>query len=117
MDTHVTHANTSLLIRWFQQELGGGESFEQLDQLAAGVGVGSGGVVVLDGFQGNRTPHTDSRVRGAVWGLSLATSRTHLYRAMLEGVAYGARAMVCVWGRVCMGCMGLVGIVEALLWL
>ena len=56
--------------------------------------VGSGGVIVFDGFQGNRTPHTDSSARGAVWGLSLGTSRAHMYRAVLEGVAYGTRAMV-----------------------
>ena len=93
-DAHDAHTDTYLRIRWFQKELGGGQSFRQLDVSAAGVGVGSGGVVVLDGFQGNRTPHTDSRVRGVVWGLSLATSQAHLYRAMLEGVAYGARAMV-----------------------
>ena len=56
----------------------------ELDAEAEAVEVGSGGVIVFDGFQGNRTPHTDSRARGAVWGLSLGSSRAHMYRGMLE---------------------------------
>ena len=85
---------TGSMLRWFQQELGGGRSLQELDAEAAAVQPGSGGVICFDGFQGNRTPHTDSRARGAVWGLSLGTSRAHMYRAMLEGSAFGTRAML-----------------------
>jgi ribulose kinase len=46
-------------------------------------------VIALDHFQGNRTPYTDSKSRGAVWGLSLHTSRGQLFRALMEGIAYG----------------------------
>jgi ribulose kinase len=86
--------STGSMLRWFQEELGGGRSLQELDEEASAVAVGSGGIVVFDGFQGNRTPHTDSAARGAVWGLSLGSSRAHMWRAMLEGVAYGTRAMV-----------------------
>jgi sugar (pentulose or hexulose) kinase len=43
----------------------------------------------VDYFQGNRTPHTDSLVRGMIWGLSLAHGEGHLFRAILEGICYG----------------------------
>jgi sugar (pentulose or hexulose) kinase len=86
--------STGSMLRWFQEEFGGGRTLQELDEEANRVPVGSGGVVVFDGFQGNRTPHTDSRARGAIWGMSLGTTRAHMWRAMLEGVAYGTRSMV-----------------------
>jgi xylulokinase len=40
---------------------------------------------------GERTPHADPFVRGAFTGLSLRHDRGALWRAMLEGVAFGLR--------------------------
>lgn len=65
-----------------------------LDREAASTPLGSDGLIVLDYFQGNRTPHTDAMARGAVWGLSLQSSRGHLFRALMEGIAYGLRDIV-----------------------
>jgi sugar (pentulose or hexulose) kinase len=45
--------------------------------------------VVLDYFQGNRTPYTDPLARGMVWGLSLSHGPGHLFRAIMEGICYG----------------------------
>lgn len=42
--------------------------------------------------QGSRTPHTDPLARGAFVGLSLAHTRAHIFRAILESVCYGTRA-------------------------
>ncbi|MBE0704215.1 MAG: xylulose kinase, partial [Afipia sp.] len=39
-------------------------------------------------------PHTDSLARGVVMGLSLATSRAHVFRAIMEGVAYGMKEIL-----------------------
>ncbi|MBA3947538.1 MAG: xylulose kinase [Herpetosiphonaceae bacterium] len=69
-------------------------AYTLLEAEAEQVPVGSDGLVVLDYFQGNRTPHTDSLARGAMWGLSLQTGRGHVYRAMMEGIAYGTRAIL-----------------------
>jgi sugar (pentulose or hexulose) kinase len=79
------------LVRWFVTELGGGQDAAALDTLAAAVPPGSDGVVALDTWQGSRTPHRDPRRRGAFTGLALGHGRAHLYRAMLESVAYGGR--------------------------
>ena len=67
----------------------GKSPFQILDQEAAQVPIGSEGLIVLDYFQGNRTPHIDAYARGAVWGLSLQSSRGHVFRALMEGIAYG----------------------------
>jgi sugar (pentulose or hexulose) kinase len=48
----------------------------------------------LDHFQGNRTPHTDPLSRGAFAGLTLRHTRGHMFRAALEGVAFGTRAVL-----------------------
>ena len=47
-------------------------------------------LIIQDHFQGNRTPHTDPRSRGAVHGLSLKHGRAHIFRASIEGVAFGS---------------------------
>ncbi|MBT2227924.1 ribulokinase [Nonomuraea sp. NEAU-A123] len=52
------------------------------------------GLIVLDYFMGNRTPLRDPRLRGAVLGLSLATTPEQVYRAAAEGVAYGTRQVI-----------------------
>ena len=40
---------------------------------------------------GERTPHPDPLARGAFVGLTVRHNRTHLTRAVLEGVAFGLR--------------------------
>jgi sugar (pentulose or hexulose) kinase len=48
--------------------------------------------------QGNRTPHTDALSRGALAGLTLAHSRGHVFRSLLEGVAMGTRLILDTMG-------------------
>lgn len=42
-------------------------------------------------LQGERTPHRDAALRGALLGLSLAHSRAHVTRAVLEGICFALR--------------------------
>ncbi|GAB5357886.1 hypothetical protein AAMO2058_000413100 [Amorphochlora amoebiformis] len=83
----------SMLV-WMRKMFAQGLTFQQLDREAAEVPIGSGGVLVFDCFQGSRTPYVDSKVRGAIIGLSLATTRQQLYRAGLESVAFATRLSV-----------------------
>jgi xylulokinase len=64
---------------------------EMLDQEAASVERGAGGVTFLPYLQGERTPHRDASARGALLGLSLAHTRAHVTRAVLEGVCFALR--------------------------
>jgi len=79
------------LVRWFCAELGGGLDAAALDKAAAPVRPGSDGIIALDTWQGSRTPFRDPHRRGAFTGLGLGHGRAHLYRAILESVAYGGR--------------------------
>ena len=55
---------------------------------------GAQGLLALDHFQGNRTPHKDPHARGAFIGLTLGHSRAHLLRSVYESVAFGTRQVL-----------------------
>jgi len=91
--------STGSIIQWFKSHfLQGLEAeattsdmsiYELMGQKAEDIQIGSEGLIVLDSFQGNRTPLVDSNLRGAIWGLSLRHRPEHIFRAIMEGVAYG----------------------------
>ena len=91
-------ASAGSILAWFRgecaRELPADRAYSVLDEEAQREPAGAGGLVALENFQGNRTPYTDSRVRGAVWGLSLATSRGQIWRALMEGIACGVRGIL-----------------------
>ena len=84
-------ATSGSLIRWFQEQLAGGTPLARLDEEAAAAGPGAGGVVALPYFLGEKTPINDPTATGAFVGLRLTHTRGHLFRAVLEGVAFGFR--------------------------
>ncbi|MDB4900662.1 MAG: xylulokinase, partial [Gemmatimonadetes bacterium] len=67
------------------------DAAKRLDVEAATVARGADGVTFLPYLQGERTPHRDAAARGAFVGLSLAHTRAHLTRAVLEGVCFALR--------------------------
>lgn len=64
------------------------DEYEMLGLEAAKVPVGSDGLIVLPYFMGERTPFWNPLARGVLFGLSLAHTRGHVYRAFLEGATY-----------------------------
>ncbi|NJO37033.1 MAG: FGGY-family carbohydrate kinase [Rhizobiales bacterium] len=62
-----------------------------LDRLAAGVGPGADGLVMLPYFLGEKTPIHDPDARGTLVGLGLHHDIGHLWRAALEAVVFGFR--------------------------
>jgi xylulokinase len=83
-------ATSGSFIRWFQRIVGG-PSLARLDREAEAAAPGSGGVVALPYLMGEKTPLNDPDARGAFTGLSLATGRGELFRAVLESIAFGFR--------------------------
>jgi len=68
--------------------------YEYLNNLASKIPVGSEGLIVLDYWQGNRNPYTDYTVQGAIWGLTLKHTTSHIFRAIMEGIAYGTKNII-----------------------
>ncbi|MEW5865754.1 MAG: FGGY-family carbohydrate kinase [Bacillota bacterium] len=71
-----------------------GDLYEIMNREAAEVPPGCEGLVVLDHWQGNRTPLRDPLSRGVVAGLSLKHGRGHLIRAIFEACAFGTRQIL-----------------------
>lgn len=92
-------ASTGSVVAWFKNQLAGEvrveaeqrgvDAYDILGDLAHDVPIGSEGLLVLDYFQGNRSPHTDPHARGAISGLSLSHGLGHLFRAVIEGICFG----------------------------
>ena len=89
-----TGANLAWFKRTFTKDLPETEAYRIFDREAANIPPGAGGLVALDYFQGNRTPYTDSKARGALWGLSLSSSRGQVFRALMESIAFGSRLIL-----------------------
>jgi ribulokinase len=81
------------IVKWFIKEFNitNENPFKFLGAEAAAIPKGSDGLLLLDFFQGNRTPYKDPNAKGVYYGLTLAHTRAHMYRAILEGVAFGMR--------------------------
>ena len=92
-------ASTGSVVAWFKNHFAGDavaeaerrgvDPYVVLNELARDVPIGSQGLVVLDYFQGNRSPYTDPLARGLITGLSLSHGPGHVFRAILEGICYG----------------------------
>jgi xylulokinase len=91
----LAYAKTAgVVLDWFQRELGGGMTLRQLDRLAARIPAGANGLAVLPHFEGMVSPVPDPRVRGVISGLALRHTRVHIYRAILEALAFALRENV-----------------------
>jgi len=82
-------AASGSIIKWFRQGFAPDVDYPTLDAEGAAVPPGSEGLVLLPYFLGEKTPINDPLARGILFGLTLTHSRAHVYRAILEGIAYG----------------------------
>ena len=85
--------STGSVINWLKN-LFGESDYEALNRDASKLPPGSENLIVQEHFQGNRTPHTDPKSRGAFHGLTLKHGREHLFRATIEGVAFGSELIL-----------------------
>ena len=84
-------AASGSIIKWFKQHFAGDADYPQLDAEGLATPAGSDGLIMLPYFLGEKTPIHDPLARGVFFGLTLTHTRGHVYRAILEGIAYGFR--------------------------
>jgi xylulokinase len=72
----------------------GRDDREALSEAAARVPAGSNGVTFLPHLRLSSPPHLDPKSRGAFLGLTTDVDQATLMRAVLEGIAYEARASI-----------------------
>ncbi|WP_395661012.1 ribulokinase [Aestuariivirga sp.] len=91
--------STGSVIAWFKRHFAEHTSWDALNEGAAAIPPGSEGLLVLDHFQGNRTPYTDALSRGAITGLTLKHTPAHVFRAIIEGICLGTRLITDSFGE------------------
>ena len=88
--TGVTQG-AGLSLRWFRDNFGANDDYENLTAQAAEIPSGADGAIWLPYLMGERTPHLDAHARAAFVGLTASHTKAHLARAVLEGVAFSLR--------------------------
>ena len=88
-------ATSGTLTHWFRDQLARdldpAGAFPRLADEAAASPPGANGLLQLPYFSGERTPIHDIHAKGALFGLNLTHTRGDMYRALIEGIAYGTR--------------------------
>lgn len=75
------------VVQWLRDGLGIIKSSGEIEALAAQV-PDTGGEHLVPALAGLGAPHWDAAARGLIIGLTRGTTRTHIARAALEGIAY-----------------------------
>jgi len=83
-----------MALRWFRDQFGQGQSYDQLTALAAEVPPGCEGLVMLPHLTGSTSPHFNPQAKGVFYGITLGHTRPHFVRAILEAVAFMLRENV-----------------------
>lgn len=77
--------------RWFRDQFAPGETYASLDIEAAPIPPGADGLTFLPSLMGALAPTWNESARGTFAGFTLAHTRGHFVRALLEGSAYAVR--------------------------
>jgi len=75
------------VVQWLRDGLRMFDSAPEIEALAASV-EDNGGVYLVPAFAGLGAPHWDQYARGLMVGMTRGTTRAHVARAALEGIAY-----------------------------
>jgi L-ribulokinase len=83
------------MLAWFVENVARDPgSYAQLEEAAGRIEPGETGLVALDWWNGNRTILADADLTGAIFGMTLQTTREQMYRALLESIAFGSRRIM-----------------------
>jgi L-ribulokinase len=84
------------IFKWWVEVVcrGDGALHAQLTNEAAKQKPGQSGLLALDWNNGNRTILVDQLLTGLLLGQTLYTTQAEIYRALIEGTAFGARAIL-----------------------
>ncbi|MGN6727068.1 MAG: ribulokinase, partial [Tepidisphaeraceae bacterium] len=84
------------IFKWWAEGVCAGDGSLQatLTQEAARQKPGQSGLLALDWNNGNRTILVDPMLTGLILGQTLYTTRSEIYRALIEATAFGARAII-----------------------
>ena len=85
--------NAGSSIQWLRDEVGILATSSECEALAAGI-PDNGGVYLVSAFTGLGAPRWDMYARGAIVGLTRGSTKAHIVRAALEGIAYQVKDLL-----------------------
>ena len=117
--------NGGVALSWLRDSLnqacaGQALSFEDILALAGRAPAGSGGLVCLPFFAGERSPNWNLNARAAFFGMSLEHGLPHMARALLEGIGFRFKSLLEVLVDIGLGVEQIVasgGFTQSALWL
>jgi xylulokinase len=93
-----TFTNGGMTMRWFRDKFcdpemaveknGGGDAYYLLDQAVKNIAPGSDGLVMLPHLSGSNAPDVNSKAKGVWFGFTLAHTKAHFARAIMESLGY-----------------------------
>lgn len=78
-------------LNWFKQTFASNQSFEELLSEIQTVAIGSEGLLFSPYVAGERTPYSDSRIRGSFIGIDTHHQLKHFTRSVLEGITFSLK--------------------------
>ena len=85
-------------LNWIVQQIGAAEEvwaketgrgkFERVSEMAETIPPGCDGLIFLPYLSGERSPIWDAKSKGVFFGLGFDKTRAHMYRSVMEGVAF-----------------------------
>lgn len=85
--------NAGSSIQWLRDEVGMLATSSECEALATSV-PDNGGVYIVSAFTGLGAPRWDMYARGAIVGLTRGSTKAHIVRAALEGIAYQVKDLL-----------------------
>ena len=94
-DVFAWYSNNSVPEKYEKEAQKRGISVQQyLTELTSKLNAGESGLIALEWFNGNRSRLANSALSGMILGLTINTKPEHIYRALIEATAFGAKEIV-----------------------
>lgn len=78
-------------LSWFKDTFAPNEDFNTLLKDIGTIPAGSEGLLFMPYISGERTPYTDSKIRGSFLGMDQGHTRSHFARSVLEGITFSLK--------------------------
>lgn len=84
-------ATAGMALKWFKEQFASDMSFADIDKIAEGVSAGCDGMTMLPYFCGSVIPHYNPQATASFSGVTLAHTKAHFARSIMEAVAFMLR--------------------------
>lgn len=86
-------------LRWLKDTFFSKKTFSEMMEVAKKSSIGSNGLLFSPYIDGERTPYTDSKIRGSFIGISSKSSAKDFIRAVVEGVTFSLNDLLEIYKK------------------